>query len=75
MVLEKLIVCVCRHTLDLHDGGGCHAPGAEGDVSCACPLAPKESVERVIDAEVAARRTEWFADHGDGAYVARRYAP
>ena len=73
MVLEKLIVCVCRHTLDLHDARGCHGPAGEADAACACPLAPKESVERVIDAEVAARRTEWLSGHGDGLYVTRRY--
>jgi hypothetical protein len=61
VVLEKLIVCVCRHTLDMHDAAGCHGPAQNAsDVNCACPLAPKESVERVIDAEVAARRTEWL---------------
>jgi hypothetical protein len=59
MALEKLIVCLCRHTLDLHDNRGCNA-GIGGALGCPCALRPLEVVDRVITVELEVTRRRWL---------------
>ena len=67
MALEKLIICLCRHTLDLHDHRGCNSHSGDPSGGCRCALRPIEVVDRVISVELEATRQRWLGSSGSSA--------